>query len=170
MLRRACIWPLIMVVAFCWLAPVIAEGAPVQWATSAGGNGHWYEAVLVTGSITWDNAKAAALARGGYLVTITSAAENAFAYGLVSGDSRFWYPLGNSGLGPWLGGIQQTPCSPEPSCGWTWANGEPWGYTAWSTDEPNNNLGNEDAVHFYSVSTPMGSAWNDITRSSDLGL
>ena len=59
--------------------------AQIQWPGSAGGNDHSYEAVLATSGITWDNAYSAAEARGGYLATITSAAENEFVFSLRDG-------------------------------------------------------------------------------------
>lgn len=91
------------------------KGCPsgaVKWT-----NGHCYEAVLYPG-FSWYGAKAACEARGDHLVTITSAKENEFVYGLVSGSNAFWYldAFGN-GLGPWLGGYQED-CAPEPDGGW----------------------------------------------------
>jgi hypothetical protein len=55
----------------------------VQWT-----NGHSYLAVLAPG-VSWDAAEAQCEAHGGYLVTITSAEENAFVFSLVSADTDF---------------------------------------------------------------------------------
>jgi hypothetical protein len=95
----------------------------VEWPVSAGGNGHYYEAVSVPNGITWDDANIAATASGGHLVTITSEAENSFVYNLVSND-KYWYkePQWGHGVGPWLGGYQPAG-SYEPSGGWTWVTG-----------------------------------------------
>jgi hypothetical protein len=118
----------------------------VQWPVSAGGNGHWYEAVLAdtpasvngstivngctiytySGGITWTAANAAATARDGWLVDILSAQENAFAYSLVqiSQHPEFFYvdPRGYWMLGPWLGGFQPAG-SAEPGGNWQWTTG-----------------------------------------------
>ena len=56
------------------VAPVVA--VPVQWDESAGGNGHWYDAILVADGVDWFSANGAALSRHGYLATVTSADEN----------------------------------------------------------------------------------------------
>jgi len=61
----------------------------IQWS----GNGHWYEAIPA--SIAWTDAKAAAEAKGGYLATITSAAENTFVAGIVA-SSEYWHLLGGA--------------------------------------------------------------------------
>src|SRR4030042_2151515 len=86
-------------------------------------NGHCYEAVLAPG-VSWDQAQAQCVARGGHLVTITSAEENAFVFSLVSGNASFWFldAFGN-GLGPWLGGYQISG-SVGPAGGWGGVTGE----------------------------------------------
>src|SRR6185295_3010578 len=61
-----------------------------RWETSAGGNGHWYKAVASSNSITWTEADQLARAQGGYLATITSAAENDFVFNLVNAPEFFW--------------------------------------------------------------------------------
>src|SRR5262249_15632204 len=62
----------------------------VQWRVADGGNGHYYQAVSTPGGITWEAAQAAAVGMGGYLATITSAAENAFAFNLAK-DPSLWF-------------------------------------------------------------------------------
>ncbi|MEP7274673.1 MAG: C-type lectin domain-containing protein, partial [Acidobacteriota bacterium] len=66
----------------------------------------------------WDEAQAAAVARGGYLATILSDAENTFVFNLVN-DPAYWRD--DLPFGPWIGGYQP-PGSPEPAGGWTWVN------------------------------------------------
>jgi hypothetical protein len=150
-----------------WIHSTIFEPAQAgtQWPVSAGGNDHFYEAVLATGGITWDSARSAAEAQGGYLATITSAAENQFVLSLLS-DPAYWVVSGNYYHGPWLGGFQP-PGSPEPSGNWQWVTGEPFAFTQWdlSSFEPNNAGGNEDKLHFHSPNAP-GAFWNDIDNSS----
>jgi hypothetical protein len=147
-----------------------AHAGPTHW----NGNGHWYEAVLApSGNISWTDAQAAASKAGGYLATITSAAENAFVFGLVANDNAFW-PDG-TWHGPWLGGYQDrhAPGYSEPAGGWRWVTGEPWSYANWSAGEPNDNFNfgfplGEDRVQFGSG---RSGGWNDapndilVTRS-----
>ena len=162
--------------------------AAVQWSVNDGGNGHWYEAIVAdqpvevggplfvdgvwvtgySGGITWTDARDAAIAKSGWLVDITSAAENAFVYNLIEPTlhPEFWFPeLGDGiGLGPWLGGFQPDG-SPEPGGNWQWVTGSPFTYTNWYTGypQPQNTyqiVGSgppEDAVHFYGQSP----GWND---------
>lgn len=172
------------------------EAESVQWKIEDGGNGHWYEAILAdepvsvngtivvdgvtltdySGGITWTDARDAATAKGGWLVDITSAAENTFVYGLIepTQHSGFWFPELGGGvrLGPWLGGFQPEG-APEPGGNWQWvtgiqftnASGTPIEYTNWYTGypQPQNTyqiVGSgppEDALHFYAGSP----GWND---------
>lgn len=117
------------------------------WPTAVGGNGHWYE--FVPTGRTWEQAKADAEARGGYLATVTSTSEHAFVNSLFSSSQV-----------PWFGGYQgkSGPGFTEPSGGWKWVTGEPWSYTNWSSGEPTNSSGVEDFLH-----TGWGSSrqWND---------
>ena len=126
---------------------VPASGEIVYWAES----GHWYEAVAPGGTIEWTGARQAAEQRGGYLVCITSAEENAIVYGLID-DDQFW----NGIWGPWIGGYLQ---NTGPDRDWAWVSGEPWGYTNWSPDEPSNDGA---YVNFLDKSQGvMASTWND---------
>lgn len=128
-------------------------------------NGHLYEPVALPAGITWTAANAAAVSAGGYLATLTNAEENAFVYDLIADDDSFWNEFDyGTRTGPWLGGFQP-PNSPEPDGGWQWVTGEPWGYTNWAAEEPNNGAGTEHYLHFYAkagvgVNAPT---WNDNT-------
>src|SRR5437016_412417 len=118
---------LVALSVFLPLGPSVVV-AEVTWP----GNGHRYEAVYAPG-LTWQEAQAACQARGGYLATITSAAENTFVKGLFENNTSFWYVDGfNNALGPWVGGVQ-APGSSEPGGGWGWVTGEPFVYTDWSS-------------------------------------
>jgi hypothetical protein len=139
-------------------APKSCPSGTVKWT-----NGHCYEAVLAPG-LSWYDAKAACEARGGHLVTITSATENAFVFRLVSGINAFWY-LDNygNGLGPWLGGYQESG-SQEPDGGWKWVTAEPFVYTNWEADQPDNVHGstlNQDRLRFFKKSGLIGDRWDD---------
>jgi hypothetical protein len=151
---------LLAVVALVHIAPVSA--APVQWS----GNGHWYEAIHMPAGITWQNARDAALSLGGYLATTTSAEENAFVYSLVL-DEQLWVNIGN-GQGPWLGGYQPAG-SPEPSGGWAWVTGEPWSYTNWAFNQPDNGDNAETGLEFFKWGpSGTGPFWNDYKNDANL--
>jgi hypothetical protein len=119
-----------------------AEASPLQWITGDGGNGHYYELVLAP--LTWTQAEADAESRtfngvNGHLASITSAEENNFV-------TTNFAPLAvAAGGGPfpswlvWIGGYQPLG-SPEPGGGWSWASGEAWTYSNWSSVEPNNSI------------------------------
>src|SRR5436190_10079786 len=75
-----------------------------RWTRAAGGNGHWYKAVLLPKGVTWEETSALAAQQGGYLATILSEGENNFVFGLVNAPEFFTADNGN---GPALGGFQQ---------------------------------------------------------------
>lgn len=125
---------------------------PVYWTE----NGHRYELVHHADGLTWHEAQALAQAKGGYLATLTSAAENAFVASLLADVEPMWVlDEVNKNLGPWLGG-QQLADGEEPEGGWVWVNDEgPFSYTNWNEGQPNDNRacctgGNQDRLHVYS--------------------
>jgi hypothetical protein len=121
-----------------------AAGA-VQWRSLDGGNGHWYLRVgtpTAPPQLGWDAARAAAEAMGGHLVTITSAAENAFVQPMLIDGYFNVYLLGGYRVGS----------------EWHWVTGEPWDYTNWYGGEPNNANGNE----YYLASWVTPGTWNDV--------
>ena len=148
---------------------------PVQWNSGTNNNGHWYEVVVVPAGITWDNAMADAVARGGYLATILSAEENAFAFSLIDSPA-YWVGEAGTGanLGPWIGGFQPSG-SAEPAGGWTWVHGGgPFVFTNWHGGEPNNGVGGphgqtESRVHYFEYAG-RSSAWNDYPETASCGL
>lgn len=104
-------------------------------------NGHSY--YRSTGSAYWSVAKQNCINMGGHLVTVTSAAENSFIFGL--------WPSG------WIG------LTDEVNEGvWRWVTGETYSYTSWNPGEP-NNAGNEDYVQFVG-----GGKWNDLPNHISL--
>jgi len=104
-------------------------------------NGHSY--YRSTGSMTWTNARTACSNMGGHLVTVTTAAENSFIYGL--------WPSGWIGLTDEV--IEGT---------WKWVTGEAYSYTSWNGGEPNNS-GNEDYIQFVGAGK-----WNDLNNNNSL--
>lgn len=145
----------------------VASATPVQWSASVGGNNHWYELVVVPEGIQWGDARVAAEARGGYLATITSAAENEFVHQAtgVATTAAAWrdnfYQSQWYGWGPWLGGFQPNG-SQEPGGNWQWVTGEAFTFSAWEVDQP-DEFGGENALHFFSIGlNSQGSTWNDL--------
>lgn len=104
-------------------------------------NGHSY--YRSTGTAYWSVAKQNCINMGGHLVTVTSAAENSFIFGL--------WPSG------WIG---LTDAVNEGV--WRWVTGETYSYTSWNGGEP-NNAGNEDYVQFVG-----GGKWNDLPNHISL--
>jgi hypothetical protein len=122
-------------------------------------NGHYY--LIVNQTTTWQQARLMAEAMEfmgvqGHLATITSEDENTFVTTQL-GDTA----------GAWLGG-EQLPGSSEPAGGWQWITGEPWVYTNWDAEEPNNTYGggwgkdatgqSEESLHYHH----NGTHWNDL--------
>lgn len=140
-----------------------ATAAPVLWI----GNGHYYE--YVQANADWATARAAALAssylgRQGYLVTLTSAAENSFVSGL-SGNNLAWTggnDINSEGTWVWADG---------PEAGTVFWVGGPGGssptYANWGGGEPNDFLGDEDAMH---LGWYGGGQWNDYFATSGHGF
>ncbi len=104
-------------------------------------NGHSY--YRSTGSMFWTDARQACLNMGGHLVTVTTAAENSFIFGL--------WPSG------WIGLTDEV-----VEGQWRWVTNETYSYTSWNPGEP-NNAGNEDYVQFVG-----GGKWNDLPNGVSL--
>ena len=126
-------------------------------------NGHFYRPISV--GATYTNARAAALGTSfkgqqGYLVTITSADEDAFIYNNVP-QNQIWFALTDEAVeGQW-----RIDAGPEAGTLIKTANGQFTGniagqYNNWAGGEPNNS-GNED----YAVTKWNGSQWNDLPNS-----
>lgn len=133
----------------------LTQAAPIQWS----GNGHWYERIDTP--INWADARAEAAAKGGYLVTVTSAAENLFltsteGLGLANsnGDLLHYH---------WLGGYEDPDNGiDDPVANWNWVTGELFSYFNWaSPGEPNGGISEYTIVfdHGFSVD---GKQWNDL--------
>jgi hypothetical protein len=140
------------------------SAAPVQWEVASGGNGHWYEFVTSAFGFVGDlEALAEAstfMGMSGYLVTITSQAEQDFLNSiwpgpLGSADGER-YDFGNNfaigisdrdeeGVFRYIGG-------PEA--------GQIISYTNWNPDEPNDFMEGEDYALGWWENTGNG-GWND---------
>ncbi|MEO0531484.1 MAG: lectin-like protein [Planctomycetota bacterium] len=152
---------------FLFAGTALAQSESALWPIESGGNGHLYEIIAVPGGITWDAAQAAAVSNGGYLATLTSAAENDFVYDNLASDPIYWQLGAGFITGPWIGGLQPVG-SPEPAGGWEWVNGEgvfDGNYTNWRAGEPNDNPIGEDRVLFFGSSVPFN-GWNDARNAA----
>jgi hypothetical protein len=112
--------PMSLAIAAAMAAGTAAHGVDaVQWRVADGGNGHWYARVESPG--TWQEARLAAVARGGDLATVTSKAEHDF--------------VGTLGAaGHWLGGFALPNQGCRPSA-WRWVTGEPMTSLGWTAGE-----------------------------------
>ncbi len=144
--------------SLCSLFSAAVHAQLVEWPISSGGNGHYYEVVMFEGgSRTWDEA-GSSICCGGYLATITSAAENEFV-----ADLLFQYP---TCIEAFLGGYQPDPDVP-PDEGWEWVTGEAWDYTNWSPGEPNDACPPEIHLGMFGLGVELNHAiavpgcWND---------
>ncbi len=107
---------------------LVRVGTYAEWTGGAGANGHGYEMVQI-GDLEndWAQMFRDAFASGGYLVSYHSLAEENFVNAIV--------PPAQATR---LIGLFQPPGSFEPAGGWRWMSGEPFTYSRWNLNEPNN--------------------------------
>ncbi|MDE0820290.1 MAG: hypothetical protein OSA95_04170, partial [Opitutales bacterium] len=96
---------------------------------------------MITGSFSWDDAKADAESRGGHLATVASAAEWTAAYE-AAGPS---FPQGDFVYDFWIGGLRASGDAAKP---WEWITGEAWPYNRWLPNEPDAATGQHEG-HLY---------------------
>ena len=135
------------------LAAWDASAAPVRWS----GNGHLYEVRYDRAGLSWPQAelRAYGLGCGWYLATITSAAENAFVFGLVGRRADIFVGV----EGPWLGAFQKNDRA-EPAGNWRWVTEEAFRYTRWSPRQPDDVQDDELFLNYR-----RDGAWNDALAS-----
>jgi hypothetical protein len=129
----------------------------LRWPVESGGNGHAYG--IDRTATDWVSAEVAAQARGAYLVTITSAAEQQFVAStfLVGADLLKVF---------WMGCTDQ---AVEDT--FAWVTAEPFSYTNWKSGEPNGWDGEgEDycCINWNAVRGPIGE-WNDALVAGTVG-
>jgi hypothetical protein len=155
--RRSRFLACLLTVAMCLTvlpvlaAPAAAATEPAPMSTGATsfdgwtynpGTERYYR--LVEGLGFWA-AEARANLYGGHLVTVRSAAEEAWLCDLAATSGKLNY------------GIGYTDEANEGT--WLWTSGEDPGYTNWRTNEPNNAGAGED---FAFVENCPSSKWNDV--------
>jgi hypothetical protein len=146
----------------CLVAPLVAasavcRAAPVVFPASAGGTGHAYEVVFDTAA-SYDAATTVAESLGGHLVSINSAAEQAFVEGLLvdagANTGSYWIGLERSGAGAAFG----------------WASGETLTFSNFASGEPNDYGSTEDFGQIYWAESEAddmhdrSGKWNDAGR------
>jgi hypothetical protein len=136
----------------------------VHWSAAVGGNDHWYMCVRFDNPTPWSAAQALAVSWGGHLATITSAAENQFAYDVSLAQSGWTY--GGQWAGPYLGARKNA------SNQFEWVTGEAFVFTSWLPGEPNSG-GWEPNLMFLGgapSTTDIGPYWNDTNDSQVTAL
>jgi hypothetical protein len=157
------------------LASAGVSAAPIQWTSGSGGNDHWYEFVpgVVQNSqfvsYLWSEAFAGAAAAicntcgvtplTGYLVTVTSAAENTFVSNSVALFGQTFWMAGsdaaNEGIWRWVAGPETGESFWLGGIGGTTA-GTDIPYADWAADpEPNGGTSENRAVGNWN------GGWND---------
>ena len=144
----------------------LAGAQPEPWV-HPDGSIHYYHAMSTPSGLNWNFAWDSALGYGGYMATITSQAENDFIFSLVD-SSIFWYlrPATNRLAGPWLGGTQDFD-SQEPDSGWHWVTDETMDFVNWSPGQPDDQGGNENALHFGESLLTRVPTWDDASSLDD---
>ena len=108
-------------------------------------NGHTYK--VIDDKYMWHDAKMICEAMGGHLVTVTSADENNFIYGLIKEYTNEYYHIG---------GTDET-----DEGQFTWVTGENMNYVNWDSGEPNNG-GDQDYMQIYNNKTDSKNGkWDD---------
>jgi hypothetical protein len=104
-------------------------------------DGHEY---ALFGHLPWHDAVDHCANIGAHLVTIGSAEENDFVFGLTPNT--------------WLGATDEA-----VEGVWEWVTGEPFDYTNWAPGEPNNSGGDESQPeHYLTWAFPPDGRWNDV--------
>ena len=165
-MRRSSSISVATLVASVALLAGLAGAQPEPWV-HPDGSIHYYHALSTPSGLNWNFAWDSALGHGGYLATITSQVENDFVFSLVD-SSIFWYMRpGNRHLaGPWLGGTQDF-ASQEPDSGWHWVTDETMDFVNWYPGQPDNQGGNENALHFGESLLTRVPTWDDASSLDD---
>lgn len=152
------------------------SAAPVQW-TGVGSNGHYYEYFSAPPGLPGTFAGASTYAASstylglqGYLVTITSAAENTFVSNLAGGQ----FFLGASdvatpGTFQWLGGPEAGQAFWQRGAGNVGA-AIGGAFAGWNDGEPNNGGGFAPGAEPLIVGKFARGGWNDVPLSYQAGF
>ena len=123
----------------------------VQWRVEDGGNGHWYQVVVIAEPLTWMSADGVAASRSAYLVSVNTADENQFVRNLAIVTPNAVRTVQGVTVGPWIGARRD---SVTGELGWS--SGEMWTFASWCGGEPTGPSW-ENAVCLYTSAL----CWND---------
>jgi hypothetical protein len=124
---------------------------PVQWHARDGGNGHWYQLVVLP-SVSWQQANSAAAVAGAHLCSIGSNAESEWVWQRLASNPGAWRTANNA-AGPHLGGQ----CDAQGN--WSWVTGEPWEF---ENIGPCFNGGSTGETKLHFGCQTIENRWNDI--------
>mgnify|MGYP000029405889 CR=1 FL=1 len=156
-----------------WLGPMFSEtrdkspGDPTETRRNIlktgtyGGKTYW---LVGSWGLSWSEAEVRAREVGGYLVAISSQAENDFIVDLIQDEEFAWRHRDEGSrwqkFGPWIG-LVQSEFAEEPDGGWSWSNGEPVTYSNWFVHQPDDYDGVEDFGRYRIFSDQTGIKWDD---------
>ncbi len=128
---------------------VFGNSTNVLWFPTLEFGGHRYE--VFEDFVSWHDAVAFCEDIDAHLVTIGSAEENEFVFGLNSFT--------------WLGATDEL-----VEGNWRWVTDEPFSYTNWAPGEPNNTDGfpPHGPEHYLTYAFPQDGRWNDVPVHSTL--
>ena len=135
-------------------APVGAQLSIVSSAVNPV-NGHTYD---LLSSSDWTNAEATAVALGGHLATVRSAAENQWILATFANNREIWLGLYDPILGDGSG--------TQHAADFRWASGASSTYRAWNSGEPNNGNAGEYYAYMYWSQYGNGGQWNDAPNTA----
>ena len=107
-----------------------AQSPAVQWRVEDGGNGHWYQGVLVAPPVTAETGTAMATSMGAHLVDIATPQEWSIV-SAVSDQGALW---ASNSVGPLIG---LTTDAGDCSAG-CWTTGAPVSFTNWHPGNPDH--------------------------------
>ena len=138
------------------------QGDPVQWSAADGGNGHWYEGFAEIDEISFEEANAHAVSKGGYLVSITDEGESNFIKNNVANNADLWvYDVNNCFCGgPFIGGYRN---STED---WQWIDESSWKWTSWHSGNPDGEFEDSQSVRLWDFSSKN---WVDHRNAGETG-
>ena len=115
-----------------------------QWTTSEGGNGHWYQ-VIVLGQGTTTEKLAYARTVGADLASLVTPEEFDFAAFTVCDSPTYWIEDENGCLcgGPAIGGYR------APESDFSWLDGSVWDYSPWHGGNPDGASSDAQLVRLW---------------------
>ena len=126
-----------------------AKRQDVEWRQRP--NGHFY--AITTYALPWQQAKEYAQKAGGYLVSLTDAAENEWVVTTFGEATEFWIGLSDE----------------QEEGKWRWLSNEEFKYANWAPGEPDNFRKNQHYVVINSIVPDRGhlepGKWKDVSAN-----